>query len=153
MPQPPQVFESSSDPAESHQRDLAKRGAAVESVPPRKHRKFTVAEKLRIVKAAEAAVASGVRGKLEALLRKEGIYSSLLAIWRRQFAAKGKAGLTASKPGRVPKLDDNARALLALTKKNAELERRLQIANAVIELQKKAHELLGLTLPQIDEAL
>ena len=79
MPQPPQVFESSSDPAESHQRDLAKRGAAVESVPPRKHRKFTVAEKLRIVKAAEAAVASGVRGKLEALLRKEGIYSSLPA--------------------------------------------------------------------------
>ena len=61
--------------------------AAHETVQPGTRRRFTAAEKLRLVKAAEAAIASGERGALEALLRKEGIYSSLLSTWRRQLAA------------------------------------------------------------------
>ncbi len=51
-------------------------GASLESVPPKTRRRFPASEKLRLVKAAEAAVASGERGALESLLRKEGIYSS-----------------------------------------------------------------------------
>ncbi|MEZ4398409.1 MAG: hypothetical protein R3B06_00215 [Kofleriaceae bacterium] len=47
------------------------------------------------MKAAEAAIASGERGALEAMLRKEGIYSSHLSAWRRQLAANGEAGLVA----------------------------------------------------------
>lgn len=96
-------------------------------------------------------MASGERGALEALLRKEGIYSSHLAAWRRQFAANGEAGLAARRPGRKPRLDAAGRALLAVTKENAALKRQLYIANALIELQKKAHELLGLTLPERPE--
>ncbi|HEU4727602.1 MAG TPA: hypothetical protein VFT22_06930, partial [Kofleriaceae bacterium] len=41
-------------------------------------RQFSASEKLRLVKAAETALASGERGALEALLRQEGIYSSQL---------------------------------------------------------------------------
>jgi transposase-like protein len=56
-----------------------------ESVAPKMRRQFTASEKLRLVKAADAALASGERGALEALLRKEGIYSSQLATWRQQL--------------------------------------------------------------------
>jgi drug/metabolite transporter (DMT)-like permease len=38
----------------------------------------------------------------------------------------------------------------ALIKRNAELERKLHIANVLIALQKKAHEILGLALPEFD---
>ena len=125
--------------------------ASHEAVQPGARRRFPPAEKLRLVKAAEAAIASGERGALEALLRKEGIYSSNLSAWRQQLAAGGEAGLTARKPGRKPRLDAAARALLAVTKENEALKRKLRVANALIDLQKKAHELLGLTLPEPSE--
>jgi transposase-like protein len=127
--------------------------AAHEAVQPGTRRRFTVPEKLRLVKAAEAAIASGERGALEALLRKEGIYSSHLSTWRRQFAAGGEAGLTSRTSGRKPKLDVRGRELVAVTKENEDLKRKLRVANALIDLQKKAHELMGLTLPEAPEEL
>jgi transposase-like protein len=125
----------------------------VETVPkrPRPKRTFTAAEKLRIVKRADACLASGRRGALEAMLREEGIYSSLLSAWREQLGAHGAEGLSASKPGRKPKLDAKERRIAELTKRNAELERKLHIADAIIALQKKAHEILGIALPSIEE--
>ncbi len=107
-------------------------------------------EKLRLLKAAEAAVASGKRGDLEALLRREGIYSSLLSSWRTQLGAHGAAGLAAKKPGRKPRLTVAEKRNVELTKRNAELERKLHIANVLIALQKKAHEVLGIALPESD---
>jgi transposase len=132
------------------QRELGVSGASTESVAPKTRRKFTASEKQSIVKAADAAVASGERGALQALLRREGIYSSHLSSWREQLAARGVDG-AARKPGRKPKLDEKDRQLLALTKRNAVLERKLHIANALIGLQKKAHEILGIALPEHDE--
>ncbi len=41
--------------------------------------------------------------------------------------------------------------MLALEKENAKLRRKLQVADAVIALQKKAHEVLGIALPELDE--
>lgn len=125
--------------------------APQESVPPGTRRQFSASEKLRLVNAADAALASGERGAVEALLRKEGIYSSLLSAWRVQLGAHGAAGLTSRKPGRKPRLDAKDRELLAANKRNEELERKLRIANALIALPKKAHELLGLALPEPPE--
>ncbi len=136
---------------ERKQRDLGVSGASVESVAPRSRRKFSASEKQRIVKAAAAAVASGERGALEALLRREGIYSSHLSSWRQQLGSRGVAGLSPQKPGRKPKLDAKDRELLALKKEYAKLEKKLRIANALIGLQKKAHEILGIALPEHDE--
>src|SRR5215218_8662499 len=51
---------------------------------------FSAAEKLRIVRAAAACTE---RGSIEALLRREGIYSSLLAAWRKQLGLHGVDGL------------------------------------------------------------
>ena len=125
--------------------------ASQESVAPKLRRQFTASEKLRLVKKADVALASGKRGALEALLRKEAIYSSQLATWREQFGTSGEAGLTSRRPGRKPKLGAADRALLAATKQNETLERKLRVANALIALQKKMHELLGLTLPELPE--
>ena len=133
------------------QRELGVSGASVESVSPRSRRRFTASEKLRIVRASDAAIASGERGALQALLRKEGLYNSHLTSWRGQLAAGGANALTAQKPGRKPKLDEQGKQLLAMTKRNAVLERKLEIANAIISLQKKAHEILGIALPEYDE--
>jgi transposase-like protein len=119
-------------------------------VPPGERRSFTAPEKLRLVKAASAAIAGGERGALAALLRKEGIYSSQLATWRRQFGAEGAAGLASRKPGRTPKLGVEGRLLLTAKKEVVALEKKLRVANALIALQKKAHELLELTQPEAE---
>jgi transposase-like protein len=92
-----------------------------------------------------------VRGALGELLRKEGIYSSHLSTWRRHLGLGGEAGLTSRTPGRKPKLDAKARELLAMTKQLEALKRQLRVAHGLIELQKKTHELLGLTLPEAPE--
>ena len=70
MPMPSPILESSTPPSEGDrkQRDLAESGASVESTPPKKRRRFSASEKLRLLKAAEAALASGERGALNARL-------------------------------------------------------------------------------------
>jgi transposase-like protein len=124
----------------------AEAGAALESTPKRSRRKFTAAEKLRILK--EAAACTG-RGEVEALLRREGIYSSHLSNWRQQFARHGSEGMGGAKPGRKPKLDAKDRRIQELERKTARLERELLISQKLIELQKKAHEVLGIALPTL----
>jgi transposase len=137
--------------SESRQRELSASGGATETVPKPVRRTFSAAEKLRIVKKADACLTSGKRGALEAMLREEGIYSSLLSSWRAQVGANGAAGLEPRKQGRKPKLDAKERQIAALQKRNAVLERKLHVADAVIALQKKAHEILGIALPTLDE--
>ena len=152
VPKPTQVpGRPLSADAEQKQHDRGVSGASVESASPRLRRTFTASDKRRIVLAAAAAASSGERGAVEALLRKEGIYSSHLSAWRQQLAARGVSGLEPQKPGRKPRLDAKDREVLALTKRNAELERKLALANAVIGLQKKVHAILGIALPSVDE--
>jgi transposase len=136
--------------SERRQRALGASGAAVETQPRRTRRVFSAAEKLRIVKKADACLASGERGALEGMLREEGIYSSALSTWRGQLGALGASGLEPRKAGRKPKLDAKDRRNAELLKRNAILERKLHIADAVIALQKKAHEILGIALPESD---
>jgi transposase len=135
---------------ERHQQALGASGAAVETKPRRTRRVFNAAEKLRIVRKADACLASGERGALEAMLREEGIYSSLLSTWRGQLGSLGASGLEPRKTGRRPKLDAKDRRNAELVKRNAVLERKLHIAGAIIALQKKAHEILGIALPDSD---
>lgn len=125
--------------------------AAHEVVQPGTRRRFSAADKLHLVKTADAAIATGRRGALETMLRSEGIYSSQLSSWRRQLLGGGVGGLTPRTPGRKPKLDAHARELLALTKELEAVKHKLRVANAIIGLQKKAHEVLGLALPELPE--
>jgi transposase len=152
VPKPTRVSNrSGSQESADPERSLGLSGAAVETVAKRSRRVFSAAEKLRLVKEADACLASGERGSLEALLRREGIYSSHLSTWRAQLGAHGAAGLRAKKAGRKPKLSEAERLNVQLMKRNAELERKLHVANVLIALQKKAHEVLGLALPESDD--
>ena len=112
-------------------------------------RKFTAAEKLRIVREAAACTE---RGSIEALLRREGIYSSLLTAWRKQFSLLGSQGLAGRAPGRKPKFDAKDRRIQELEKRTARLEAKLALAEKLIDLQKKASELLGIELASEEES-
>ena len=103
-------------------------------------RSFTVAYKLEIIAAAAACLDGRQVG---ALLRREGLYSSHLANWRKQFASGGRAAL-AQPRGR--KAADPAAAVLAqLQQENARLTRRLAVAEEIIAVQKKVATLLQLS--------
>jgi len=112
----------------------------------RQRRKFTAEQKARILQEADACE----RGQVAALLRREGIYDSHLANWRAQRDAQGRAGLEPSKPGPKPR-DAKDRVIEQLEKKTARLEKELRISKALIDLQIKAHEILGIALPKIED--
>lgn len=108
-----------------------------EVVPRAKRRKFTKKYKLRILKQVGACTQPGQIG---ALLRREGLYSSHLTKWRRQREA-GVLGVR--KPGR-PGADSSEKELTRLRAENARLSKKLEQAEAIIEVQKKLSDLLGL---------
>jgi transposase-like protein len=96
-------------------------------------RRFTTHYRLEILRKADACTRPG---QLGALLRKEGLYSSLLVTWRRQR----EEGLTPKKRGRKVKAVDPQ--LKKLEHENRHLTRRLQKAEALLAFQKKVSELL-----------
>ncbi len=113
------------------------------SARPRR-RTFTVRDKLRIL--AETDRAAETRG-IGAILRREGVYSSTLCDWRRQRDAGTLGALTPAKRG--PKADKPhplEAKLAILQRNNADLTRRLARADAIIAVQKKLADLLGIPM-------
>jgi transposase-like protein len=99
-------------------------------------RKFTAAYKLRILKEAEGCTEPG---QLGALLRREGIYSSNLTLWKRQI----NQGLIPKKRGPLPQRPDpNVRRIAELERENAKLTHKLKQAALIIDVQKKVADLL-----------
>lgn len=113
-----------------------------------RRRTFTAQYKLKILKEAEGCTKSGEVG---ALLRREGLYSSHLAHWRREYEQGALKGLGTKKRGRKPKplgRGPLVRQVAKLQKENETLQKRLRQAEAIIEIQKKACELLGVPSAQ-----
>lgn len=104
-------------------------------------RRFSVEYRLRIVKQADACKKPG---ELGALLRREGLYRSLLTNWRRQREQGALVSLRARKRGPKPRpIDSRVKQLEA---ENARLQRKLQQADTIITVQKKVAEILGIPL-------
>ena len=118
-------------------------GRSVEVTTPGKRRTFSASEKLRIVREAGACTE---RGDIEALLRREGIYSSHLAAWRKQLALHGSEALGGRKRGPKPSLDAKDRRIAELEKRAARLEAKLALAEKLLDLQKKVSAILGIDL-------
>jgi transposase len=114
----------------------------------RQRRRFSAEYKERILREADAC---SERGSLGELLRREGIYSSHLSVWRAQRKQEGRAGLEAKRPGPRPSKDAKDRLIEQQNSRIAKLEKELRISRALIELQEKAHEILGIALPRIDD--
>jgi len=115
-----------------------------------RRRTFTAQEKLRILAETDRAADTGGIG---AVLRREGLYSSTLTDWRRQRNAGAFSALTPGKRGpRMAEPNPLAGELALVQRDNARLQRRLTRAEAIIDLQKKVAELLGIPLaPSGDE--
>lgn len=134
-------------------REASRSGIPEKATSPErpKRRSFTAEYKLRIVREADAAVASGAEGAVGELLRREGLYSSHLTEWRRQRETGELAGLAPQKRGRKakknPLADENARLQRELERTKAELAK----ANTVIDVQRKVAALLGETVPEPTE--
>ncbi len=108
---------------------------------------FSAAQKSRILAEADKCVQPGEIG---AMLRREGIYSSLLQKWRRQRRESEVAAFTPKARG--PKTpDEQTREFITLKADYARLEARLKKAELIIEVQKKVAMLLGLPLEEIGE--
>jgi transposase len=117
-----------------------------EVVPRAERRKYSAEYKLRILAEADACRRPGEIG---ALLRREGLYSSLLDKWRTQRRKGSLEALAVQKRG--PKPDAAAAELAELRRENERLRKRLEQAEAVIEVQKKVSAMLGLLTDQPDE--
>jgi transposase len=111
-----------------------------------RRRTFTAAEKLRVLREADAC--AGQRGGIGALLRREGLYSSLLATWRRQRDA-GQFGPRPRRRGPVATTPDpRDRIIVELERRAKVAEARADRAERLVELQKKLADLLGIQLPE-----
>ena len=112
-------------------------------------RRFTVEYKAKILAEADACTESGMLGEL---LRREGLYSSLLSTWRRQREEGALAGLTPKRRGRKakprnPLADEVAR----LQRENQRLKEQLRQAELIINVQKKVSEMLNIPLKNLDD--
>jgi len=119
------------------------------SARPRR-RAFSAADKLRILADVDRAASAGGIG---AVLRREGLYSSTLSDWRRLRDAGAFGALTPARRG--PKVDETnplTAKVVQLQKDNARLVLRLTRAEAIIGIQKKVAELLGIPLAPSDDA-
>jgi len=111
-----------------------------------RRRSFTADYKRSIIDQAEAAQDAGAVGLL---LRREGLYSSHLATWKRQRKQGVIDALTPKKRGPkvvVSPLVKQNRDLLAA---NERLIKKLKNAELIIEVQKKVAALLGNPIPNI----
>jgi transposase-like protein len=122
-------------------------------VPERaSRRRFGAEYKLRVLEEADRCAELGEVG---ALLRREGLYSSILSDWRRQRREGTLDGLTPRKRGRKPDPDRAQKDRIAeLERELARLRTKLVHAEKIIEVQKKLSEVLGIPLdpPRSEES-
>jgi len=107
-----------------------------------KRRVFTAKYKARIIREADAC--AGKRGALGALLRREGLYSSHLTSWRKE----AEAGLEAKQRGPKAKVDARDRRIAQLEQQLRRSTERAERAEALVELQKKVSQLMGIALAE-----
>jgi transposase len=104
---------------------------------PRPPRTYPAAYKLRILEEYEQLDKAG-KG---ALLRREGLYTSLISEWRKQ-RDKGALAALQQRRGRPP-VDSRDRQLARLERENARLRDQVARQAKVIEVQGELSALLG----------
>ena len=106
-----------------------------------RRRTYTAEYKRRLLKEADACTAPGAVG---ALLRREGLYTSHLVVWRRARRRGELAALAPKRRGRKPTpVDPRERKIAELERQLAQMTGRAERAEGLVELQKKLAALLG----------
>jgi len=112
-----------------------------------KRRRFSATYKARVVEEAEGCTEPGDIG---ALLRREGLYSSHLAEWRKLYRTGALQALRDDRRGRKPTKHPLEDEVARLRKQNERLSGRLEQAEAIIEIQKKVAAMLGIPLNSVE---
>jgi transposase-like protein len=130
--------------------DSERKRAVDPEVPAKaRRRQFAAEYKRRIVREADAARDAGEIG---ALLRREGLYSSHLNTWRCQGERGELAGLSPKRRGRkVKAVNPLVKRVVELERDKRRLERKLKQAELLLEIQKKASQLLEIPLASRDD--
>jgi transposase-like protein len=110
-------------------------------------RRFSAQYKAQIVDEAGRCTPPGQIG---ALLRREGLVSARLALWRKQCRQGAMKALRDDKRGRKPIHDARDRELDRLRRETARLAQKLKQAQTIIEIQKKVAALLGHPIEPIE---
>jgi transposase-like protein len=105
-------------------------------------RRFSADYKLRILEEADACEAPGEVGRL---LRREGLYSSHLAAWRKARRQGSLAGLSKRRGPKGNPTNPLARKVEKLERENRRLEEDLRKAHVILDVQGKVAGLLGLS--------
>ncbi len=132
--------------AEEQNGKTIEEGMKTEVVAKAKRRQHSAEYKLRILREVDASKGTGEVG---ALLRREGLYSSLVSKWREQRERGSLSGLSEHQRG--PKVDPNAAELVRLQQENKRLKEQLERAELIIDVQKKVAQLIGTTPPLKNE--
>ena len=103
-------------------------------------RRFTPAYKASIV---EQVMACTEQGQIGALLRREGLYSSAITLWRRQYQSGALRALKDDKRGRKTIRDPRDQELERQRREIEHLNKKLHKAELIIDIQKKVAALLG----------
>jgi transposase len=117
--------------------------ASPELSPRPRRRTFSATAKLRILEETDRAADTG---GIAAILRREGLYSSVLTDWRRQRDAGAFEALKPLRRGPKPVAQPADADLGQLRRENARLRQRLEHAEAIIGIQKKVAALLGIPM-------
>lgn len=105
-----------------------------------KRRKYNTDYKLKVLTEADACTQPG---QVAALLRREGLYSSNLTRWREQRQAGLLDALAPVKPGPKPREKHPLEGrVYQLEKEKRALEKKLKRAEWLLEVSKKASELM-----------
>ncbi len=139
-PSHPEWKDLSNTPQQRRSTQSRKRPSTEVMERPRR-RKFNAKEKARILREIDMLP----KGQAAAILRREGVYASQLQKWR---AERELAALEPKKRG--VKGNPLTAEVKKLQSQCAKLEKRLKQAAAIIELQKKISEILGIST-EIDE--
>lgn len=109
-----------------------------EVIAKAKRRQYSAEYKLRILRELEKCKG---KGEVGSLLRREGLYSSLVSKWWEQREKGSLRGLVGQRRG--PKVDSQAEELARLQRENQRLKEELERAELIIEVQKKVAQLVG----------
>ena len=124
-------------------------GQEVEVLAKAKRRCFTAEYKRRILREADRCREPGEIG---ALLRREGLYSSHVSAWRAARERGELGGLGGRKRGpEANPPDPSAKRIAELERENRRLRHRAERTEALVEVQKKLSELLGIEPLPSDE--
>ena len=124
-------------------------GAAAPALDPEvtakpTRRQFTAQYRLRIVQEADRCTGPGEVGKL---LRREGLYSSHLAVWRKTHREGALGALSPNKRGRkAAERHPLERRVRQLEGELARTQEALRRANLILDMQGKVAGLLGFSL-------